>query len=311
MLGSAFRLTALLAAATLVSGGAARAAGAPLLVPAAAPALQGPVIIAGYRGGLEYWPLGPKGSKTPTQIKGLSDVHTTYGLAAAGQHVVIADGNKTVVFDLRTQHETVLPDTTGFAADVAIGKNGAIYVANIIANGKAGDVLVYPENGNPYSLECGLLKEPAYIALDNEGNVFLNDVVRTQIVEIPVSGKCAPLALSPGESGYAAGVAIDPKTDDLLVLDDPDYCAGGIEGRLTTYRKPYEKGIGRSLDLGYSCSGSLRLNADSSLVFIGDQDVSAGRSFILQRTYPEGKALGSFFGGSPYGFTTIPNRLPN
>jgi hypothetical protein len=312
MFRSALRLTVLFAAAALLNGGAARAAGAPLLA-GVLPALQGPVVIGGGgKTGLESWPLTAKGSRTPAEIQGIAGAHNPYGIAADGQHIALAHGNATIVYDLLTQHETVLPDTTGVALDVAYGKTGALYVANYMNTTTTGDVLVYPRGGTPYTLECGLLKVPDYIAVDNEGDVFINDGYLTEVIEIPVSGKCTALTLNPGEAGgYAAGVTIDPKTDDLLVLDNPDLCAGGIEGRLTTYRKPYEKGVGSSLDLGVNCSGGVHLSADSSLVFIGDQSVDGPPSFILQRTYPGGKNRGGFYGGSPYGFTTIPNKLPN
>jgi hypothetical protein len=55
----------------------------------------------------------------------------------------------------------------------------------------------------------------------------------------------------------------------------------------------------------------MRLNADSSIVYAADQDVSGGISDILQRSYPDGRAMGVYHGGSPGGFTTIPNSLPN
>jgi hypothetical protein len=55
----------------------------------------------------------------------------------------------------------------------------------------------------------------------------------------------------------------------------------------------------------------MRLNADSSIVYAIDQDVSGSYSYILQRSYPDGRSMGAYFGGAAGGFTTIPNTLPN
>jgi len=312
MIGSALRLVGLLAAASVVTGSAV--AGANQLWRPGAPPLQGPVVIGtGGPTGLESWPLERKGSTKPTFIHGPANLKGAYGVAADGQRLAIADGSQTIVYDLLSQRETALPDSTGIAIDAAYGKDGTLYVSSFNNQKTSGDILVYPRDGKPFSLECSLLKIPDWIAVDNEGNVFVNDGYLTQVVEIPKSGRCAVVDLHPAESGYAAGVAIDPKTDDLLVLSDPDLCAGGNEGQLTVYHKPYDKGFGRSMVLGRNCSGGVRLNADSSIVLIGDEGVAGPPSFILQHTYPGGIPRGLFLGpgSGPSGFTTIPNALPN
>jgi hypothetical protein len=273
--------------------------------------LRGPVVIAsGGKTGLEYWPLGPKGSRTPTEIA-VKGLRSGNGIAADGQRIAIARADQTVVYDLVTQKKTILPNPSNYATDAAFGKTGVLYVANLHPGQASGNVLVYPPGGKPRTLECALLRDPAYIAVDNEGDVFINDLGLNAIVEIQSGAgdatRCFALTLNPGESGYGAGVTVDPKTDDLLVLDNPDLCAGGVEGRLTVYHKPYEKGTGKSMVLGTNCASGVRLNADSSVVLIGDGPPVS----ILQHTYPDGARLGSFVGGRPYGFTTIPNTLPN
>jgi len=310
---SALRLALLLAVAGVVAGSAGANANQ-LWRSAVPPPLQGPVVIgAGGPTGLEYWPASPNGGLKPTPIHGPSGLKGAYGIAADGQRLAIADSTQTIVYDLLTQHEAILPDSTGVAIDAAYGKTGTLYVASFNNQKTTGDVLVYPRGAKPYTLECSLLKIPDYIAVDNEGNVFVNDGYLTEVIEIPVKGGCAPVKLKPAESGYAAGVTVDPKTDDLLVLSDPDLCAGGNEGKLTIYHKPYDKVAGRSMVLGRNCSGGVRLNADSSVVLIGDEGVAGPPSFILQHTYPEGKQRGGYFGpgAGPAGFTTIPNSLPN
>jgi hypothetical protein len=226
-----------------------------------------------------------------------------------------------LVVDVARGTETMLPPADGYPLDVAIDKHGTVYLLTIFGHTANGGLTIYEASKKPREVSCALMQNAETVAVDNEGNVFLNQIggktAGVGVIEIPNGpagpdgSHCKKLDLKPTESGYAAGIAIDPKTDDLLVLSDPDECAGGIEGLLTIFRKPYEGNVGRSLDLGRNCSGTVRLNADSSIVFIGDGGVAGPPSFILQFSYPDGKPLGAFGGGNPGGFITIPNTLPN
>jgi hypothetical protein len=117
--------------------------------------------------------------------------------------------------------------------------------------------------------------------------------------------------------GYIAGVGVDPKTDDLIVVDDPGQCAGGNNGRMVIYPKPYEQhtSIVRELSATY-CSGTFRLDAGSTHIFYSDATVSDGFPIIDQARYPSAKFEGQYWLGysqsnSFSGMTTIPNRLPN
>jgi hypothetical protein len=319
----ALRCALFLAGAALAAGCPSSGFANPLLRPTSALSARAPIasgqtpllVATGGKTGLEYWPLSPKGGHTPTEIAGLRGLSPSGGIVGNGQQIVIPNGTNVVVYNLQSKRETILPDPDGYPTDAAIGKDGALYIANFVGTG--GNVLVYPPGGKPHELACGLLKDPSYVAVDNEGDVFVNDTLLTAVVEIPNApagpdaAPCTQLKLTPSESGYVAGIAIDPKTDDLLVLDDPDECAGGIEGELFIYSKPYGRQTGRSLDLGQNCSGDVRLNADSSVVFIGDETVDGSSTYILQHTYPDGKSLGPFSGGNPGGFVSIPNTLPN
>ncbi|MBV8066740.1 MAG: hypothetical protein JO113_02100, partial [Candidatus Eremiobacteraeota bacterium] len=110
----------------------------------------------------------------------------------------------------------------------------------------------------------------------------------------------------------------DPKTDDLIVVDNPDLCAGGFEGRMIIYSKPYERRTARHRNLNATyCAGTFRLDARSSRIFASDSTVSAGYPLIDQRSYPKALNGATYqdgeFGSSGYfgGFTTIPNTLPN
>ena len=114
----------------------------------------------------------------------------------------------------------------------------------------------------------------------------------------------------PVNSGVS-GLTVDPNTDDLLVQSDPSFCAGGLEGLVKVYPKPYTAGKFRSLILGGNCPGGIRLGANSSTIFEFDSDVSGSFGFIRQFGYPTGAKMGVFSGGQPGAFTTIPNSLPN
>lgn len=157
---------------------------------------------------------------------------------------------------------------------------------------------------------------PFAIAVNNEGNIYVNqNGAFTGVVEIPNPLGASPVSCSEltlkKEPGYAGGIAVDSKTDDLVVLDDPDFCAGGIEGRITIYPQPYDKSTGVSHNLEAHCAGAIRLDATSKVIFAGDETVSGAQPYILQRSFPDGKDMGTYSGGNPGGFTTIPNALPN
>jgi len=284
-------------------------------------AITRPALIAvdGDTGALEFWPIKNGGGHSPQTISpplgiGYAD------LGAHGNVVAIASSTQGVVlYNVATGAQSSFPDPFGTALTIAIDKSENIYVAN--STQPTDSVVVYPAHNrrHPRDLSgCGFIKLAGGVAADNEGDVFvavLTPKFAARIIELPNGpngpdpSRCMPLALK--SSGGYSGVVIDPKTDDLVTLDNPDECAGGIEGRMTVYPKPYQKATGRSHDLNANCSGGIKLSADSSTVFVGDQDVSGSFTFILQRSFPDGRDEGSYMEGQPSGFTTIPNTLPN
>jgi hypothetical protein len=284
--------------------------------------LTSPSLIAmnSKSGALESWPLNPKGGMDPEPISKPLGIAVSGGMAGNGNVIAITDEYpaQIVLYNVSTKSKSTLPDPFGVPIDIAMDKNAALYVINIARN--VGNVTMYPAGSPvPKKLVCKYLTTPEAIALDNEGDIFVNGYLSNNlagVVEIPNGpggpdpDSCVQLHLR-AEPGYVAGLAVDPKTDDLIVLDDPDDCAGGIEGRMTVYPKPYSPTTAQSHDLGANCAGGLRLNANSTAVFVGDQDVSGSFSFILQRGFPNGSNFGIYHGGSPGGFTTIPNTLPN
>jgi hypothetical protein len=290
------------------------------LVSPALPRLKEPALITAdfYGGDLEYWPIRPKGGDRPTAFSGPISA-TAYGMAADGNVVVIANYHpaEVITYNVKTKVKTVLPDPYGIPYDMAVGKNGTLYAMNLAS------VTVYRHGSkNPASLSCSSIVKSEGIAVDNEGDVFVigypSGSVPALVIEYPAgSTQCIMPHLRP-ERGYAGGVAIDPKTDDLIVVDNPDQCAGGSEGRMIIYPKPYSPRTAQvhNLHVLY-CAGTIRLNAGSTKIFVADATISAGFPKIDQRSYPAGRDEGTYqsspsgYSGSFGAFTTIPNALPN
>ena len=282
--------------------------------------IQTPALIGvTQRGVLKYYAIAPHGSGRPHTIARVPHLHDASSMVANGDNLAIVRQNPpgVVRYNVKTQAETILSDPNGTPIDLAIDTNGNVFALNIA--GSSGNVTMYRANSSkPIELNCQHIGLGEAIAADNEGDIFVNgyDQSFTGVVEIPNGlkgpqpGKCKRLALLP-ENGYVAGVAVDPKTDDLIVLDDPDLCAGGEEGRMTIYPKPYQQSTGRSVDLNGNCVGQMRLDATSSIVFAFDETVSGAVSYIIQRSYPDGRDMGTYRNGHLSGITTIPNTLPN
>ena len=283
-------------------------------------ALKRPALISFdfYTDALESWPITRSGGDQPHDISGPLGIGNVYALVANNDVVALANYSpaEIVTYNVRTTREKTLPDPYGGPVDLAIDKQGTLYALNLanVAVFKAG-------SSNPSELTCRYLNNGLAIAVNNEGDVFVNGYGPSGfmgVVEYPVGSQTCVKPHLRAERGYAAGVGVDPKTDDLIVVDDPDFCAGGIEGRMIIYPKPYEQRTSRRriLETTY-CSGTFRLDATSKLIFYQDATVSAAFPLIEESTYPGGHFLGTYqsspsgYSGYFGGITTIPNALPN
>jgi hypothetical protein len=299
-------------------------------------AIQTPALISvNPKGILRYWPLRAHGGNQPQRIVKLSGIQYATGAAANGNVVAVTGTNPSslILYDVAAKKQTTLADPNGSPVDVAIDKSGNIFVANFIWY-ENGNVTMYRARSlRPRELKCQYIGYPTAIAGDNEGDIFLNGEQNeehgsfTGIVEIPNGPrglqpqKCQRLPLP--ESGYAAGLVVDPKTDNLVVFSNPDYCAGGVEGLMTIYPKPYNPFTAHSVQLGANCATLLRLDAESTRVFFVDSTYASlrpggrivpgvrTRIVVVQRSYPDGGKMGKYRGDDPQGLTTIPNTLPN
>ena len=290
---------------------------------AAKAALTGPAVIAvnGVDGTLEYWPMQKGGSKHPVALSSLTHLFFVTGMVADGNVLALANDNPAEVleYDTSTGAVSTLPDPYGSPADIAVGKDASLYVVNLTH--AEGNVTMYPGGSpNPVELTCPFLDQGGKIAVDNEGDIFVAAFTSHNtegVVEIPFGAdgpdprRCMQLTQLLPVEGYVAGLLVDPKTDDLVVMDDPGGCAGGDSGRLMIYRKPYKAQTALVRVVGQNCAFGMRLSADSSTIFVLDADVSEANPFVLARSFPGGGRLGSYRDGQSEAITTIPNTLPN
>lgn len=262
-------------------------------------------------GALEAWPISSRGG-APVIIDPNFGVTDGIAMAADGKTIFVAryHGDEVLEYNVMTGGTKILPDSYGEPIDIAIGTDKSVYIVNA---GKFEGIIVYPQGRNsPRLLPCNLMDSPGYVAVDNNGNVFVNGYEGSQllVVEIPRGGACRNLHLRP-ESSYVSGLAFDPKSGDLLVMDDPGVCAGPPGARITIYPKPYTRQNARSLSYGGSCDAVLRLNAASTRMFFTMPTLNGG-SIVLQAALPGGKVDGNTYNaGDTYVITTIPNTLPN
>ena len=283
---------------------------------------KGPSLIAVDQnvGALNAYRMRP-GGENDSHLISKTDLFGSGGLVADG-HIVIGVGHSAstlVEYDVDDHSATTVQDPFGTPVDIAVGKDHSLYVVDYTSGST--NVAWYPQGKpHPKQLICGVQDRAETIAVDDEGDIFLNgyDVQHntTGVAEIPSGpngpepAKCKILDLQP-ETGYVGGIAIDPKNDALITLEDPDLCAGGEEGRMTIYPKPYSKNDFTVHDIGQNCSGTIRLNRDADIIFVEDEDVSGSYTFVIQSSFPDGRYMGQYTGSEPGGFTTIPNELPN
>lgn len=267
-------------------------------------------------GGLAYFKIQHNGSQSLTPFTSSLGISAAYALAADGEVVIIANYSpaEIVTYNVDTKAETMMSDPYGSPYDVAVDKHGSIYAMN------TANVAVYKAGSStPTELTCSHIDTSEAIAVNNEGDVFVDGFGSKfqGVVEYPAGSQNCTIPHLRATRGYIAGVGVDPKTDALIVVDDPDDCAGGIEGRMVIYPKPYEQrtSIRRILNATY-CSGTFRLDANSTHIFYSDASVSDGIPIIDDARYPTAKWEGQYWLGyyssqNFSGITTIPNRLPN
>jgi hypothetical protein len=260
------------------------------------------LIFATDSGALRYWPIRARGGLQSKLLATLQNVGRPNSMASDGDIIAIGVTSppSVVLYDINTMKQTNIADPYGVPSDVAFDKQGNILTINRLGAVGA-DVVAYTSpQYTPAELTCPLINsEPAYIAADRHGDIFVN--ANSAVTEIPKgpngynSQHCSQLPFH--VNGYSAGLLVDPKNDALVVFDDPDECAGGNEANMTTYQKPYGRSKPSNKRLGPICASTLRFGPDDDLVFFfggpteaprGDGDYSSD-VVIHQRTYPDAK----------------------
>jgi hypothetical protein len=267
-------------------------------------------------GTLEYWPIAKGGGQTLQPLSGPLGIKEGYGLASIEHTVVIANYSppEIVTYDIKTKAESTMPDPYGNPYDVAADSTGNIYALAV------NNVAVYKVGSSqPVELTCSKISTGEAIAVDRGGDVFVAGYGPSfqGVVEWQARTSFCIQPHLRAARGYIGGVGVDPKTNDLITVDDPDYCAGGIEGRMIIYPRPFAQrtSVRRVLNANY-CSGVFRLDAGSTHIFYADATVSDGFPLIEEARYPSGKWEGTYqdgyySGGSFAGFTVMPSSLPN
>lgn len=269
---------------------------------------------------LEAWPIRRGGGSDPEPISAPLAVASVGAMATIGDTVAIANQfpSDLVLYNTKNHVTRTLADPFGTPIGIAVARDATIYVLDLTKS--ASPVTMYaPPAHRPVELTCRPMTHGEAIAVDDEGDIFIQGYPKNGngfVAEIPNGPNgpepqnCSVLQLE-ANAGYVGGIAVDPKTDDLITLDDPSLCAGGEEGRMTIYPKPYSQSTGRSRDIGMNCTGGLWLNADSTIVFTSDEDVSGSFSFILQRSFPDGGDMGIYHARDFSSVAPMPSTLPD
>lgn len=163
-------------------------------------------------------------------------------MAADGHDLYITSDSPPEVsrYDTVTTERTILIDPYGTPIDVTVDRHHDVFATNV---GKPDSIAMWSAGPrSPREITCTKLGLAEAIATHDEGDVFVNGYMKgfTGVLEFPAAGdgsdasRCRALALK--SETAPVGLAIDPKDDALITLDDPDQCAGGIEGLMRRMR---------------------------------------------------------------------------
>ncbi|HEX4012370.1 MAG TPA: hypothetical protein VHX17_00620, partial [Candidatus Cybelea sp.] len=278
--------------------------------------LGGPALIAidQLSGDLIYWSIKDGPSSTPVVLTGYLGTFDSNALVADGDVVIVASLKpaEIIKYNVRSKTETTVADPFGPPFHVAVDKSGAVYA---VSRHKIG---VFPKNSaQPYEIGCRALQahQLVSVAIDDENDVFVAAGYRhgTEIVELPAGSPSGCVKLGVRPPSNFGGIGIDPKTDDLIVVDNPGLLCE-YEGRLTIYPKPYAKATAETHDFNANiCAGGFRLDANSKHIYISDETIDESYPLIDVRSYPSASGNASYvdYAGYTGGFTLLPSTLPN
>jgi hypothetical protein len=154
---------------------------------------------------------------------------------------------------------------------------------------------IYPNSVSVYSWHGGLLKtlslsySPRGLCTDTNGNLYVADAARSQIVEYASEGSQPIRNLKdPGQKPVAC--AVDPKTGNLAVTNSKTTSSGNgsvaiylkAQGKAKLYTNPT---LTSALSCGYDNKSNLFVDGDAGQPFPGNVwfgELAAGQSSLLQ-----------------------------
>lgn len=227
----------------------------------------------------------PDGSRPSPWYKAVSEPQ---GLAASNGSLLVANTDASNVLDVDASGKLThtFRDPREFPVNVATaGKK--LYVANIFTTSFGpGDVVFY--NGRADLEPSGSLKNSTFyqvigIAVDYAGDVFVNnntqDFAGAEVVEF-AGGTGKGSILANINVSVAGGLAIDPKTQDLLVVDQSS-------ATVSVYAPPY---TGSAIkQYSFPAVIEVALDASSSNLYCSNPN-----GYIDVYQYPSGSFEGSY-----------------
>ncbi|MGA8534126.1 MAG: hypothetical protein WB615_08465 [Candidatus Tumulicola sp.] len=265
---------------------------------------------------IEEWVVTSTGGTKPSVLATLTGNFAStnvVAMSADGDILDIASTSpaQTVQYDLSTGTAVLQPDT-GTAVDVAdvcCQTSSTVYSSGIRKT--------MPYDRSPgRTIACGTIASGVAVASDSKSNVYVQGAGSDGYVGVFEYGfsthACTELPLKV-QKGTAAGIGMD-SSDDLIVADNPNSCAGSNDGRIIVYTPPYSasSGTARNISANVGCAGLFRLDSGTTgITYLFMLDSNGGSPRIDQFRYSNTSFRGSYSGGNPSAPTTLPNTVPN
>jgi hypothetical protein len=251
--------------------------------------------------------LNPPDGSSPRKWYTL--VSEPQGLAASNDSLWIANTNASNILELNSAGKLTktLMDRREFPVNLALARSNRLYVANIFnASFAAGNVVYYdsPDRKPTGSLRNSTFYQVIGIAVDGAGDVFVNnntqDFAGGEVIEFP-GGSGSGTALTNIAVQVAGGLAIDPKTQDLLVVDQGTGASGAS---VSVYAPPYTGSAIKTYSFHESVD--IALDKNGSNLYCANVN-----GYIDVYGYPSGSFLGSYADiFEPIGVAVQPAAIP-
>jgi hypothetical protein len=241
-----------------------------------------------------------------------SEVSEPQGLGEADGSLWIANTNASNILELDAAGKLskTLKDPREFPVNLALTRKKKLYVANIFSTSfGAGNVAYYANDDGTDLKPTGLLSNSTFyqvigIAVDGAGDVFVNnntqDFAGGEVVEFK-GGRGNGTVLTNIAVEVAGGLAIDPKTKDLLVVDQGADRSGAT---VSVYAAPYTGSAIKTYLFPEIVD--IALDANSSNIYCANVN-----GYVDVYGYPSGSFEGSYADVlEPIGVAVQPAAIP-